>query len=123
MDLMGLMGKQEADFTNTFRGLSEGSARDQFVDREDFNAWSEIWEKRLESEDNPLDLMRSVNPSVIPRNHRIAAMISAAVQGDYAPFHTLQKALATPYEAPQVFPDLTHPPKDEERVTATFCGT
>ena len=122
-DLMGLMGKQEADFTNTFRGLSEGNARDQFLDREAFDAWSEIWEKRLESEDNPTDLMRSVNPAVIPRNHRIEAMITSAVQGDYALFHTLQDALATPYDTPTVFPDLIHPPKDEERVTATFCGT
>ena len=29
------------------------------------------------------------NPAVIPRNHRVEAMIEAAVAGDYAPFHKL----------------------------------
>jgi uncharacterized protein YdiU (UPF0061 family) len=67
--------------------------------------------------------MRSVNPSIIPRNHQIEAMITAAVKGDYAPFHRLSKAFANPYDLSGAFIDLTRPPKDEERVTATFCGT
>ena len=50
-------------------------------------------------------------------------MITAAVQGDYAPFHRLSAAFAKPYDAPGAFIDLTRPPEDEERVTATFCGT
>ena len=122
-DLMGLMGKQEADFTNSFRALSDGNARDQFLDPKSFDSWEQDWKKRLKSENNPEILMRSVNPSIIPRSHQIEAMITAAVKGDYAPFHRLSKAFANPYDAPGAFIDLTRPPKDEERVTATFCGT
>jgi uncharacterized protein YdiU (UPF0061 family) len=122
-DLMGLMGSQKVDFTNTFRALPHDTARDQFVDPAAFDVWAEEWKKRLETEDSPGSLMQSVNPSVIPRNHRIEAMISSAVQGDYAPFHKLTAALAAPYDEPTSYPELTYPPQDDEKVTATFCGT
>ncbi|WP_370231453.1 YdiU family protein [Cognatishimia sp.] len=123
MELMGMMGKQNADFTNVFRGLSDGSPRDQFVDRDAFDTWSNKWKKRLESEANVDLLMQSVNPDRIPRNHQIEAMISAAVQGDYTPFHTLQAALANPYETDPAFEAFRRPPSEDERVKATFCGT
>lgn len=123
MELMGLMGRQEADFTNTFRGLTDGRARDQFVDPTAFGVWHSKWEKRLETESNAESLMNSTNPALIPRNHQIEAMISSAVQGDYAPFTRLQEALSAPYADKPDYADLQRPPKDEERVTATFCGT
>ena len=122
-DLMGLMGKQEADFTNTFRALSTGNARDQFLDPADFDTWRETWEKRLESETSADQLMKSVNPAIIPRNHQIEAMTQAAVKGDYTPFHKLNAALESPYRDASDAAWLTRPPSDEERVTATFCGT
>ncbi|KPQ20515.1 MAG: hypothetical protein HLUCCA24_02100 [Rhodobacteraceae bacterium HLUCCA24] len=66
--------------------------------------------------------MLAANPAVIPRNHRIEHMIEAAVGGDMGPFETLMRTLATPYETPEVAL-LTTPPRPEERVEATFCGT
>ena len=41
--------------------------------------------------------MKAANPVFIPRNHRVEQMIQAAVNGDYAPFHRLNKVLARPY--------------------------
>lgn len=120
-DLLSLMQQDGADFTNTFRALGTDTARDQFMDREAFDAWARRWRDRIASEPDPTTVMNAANPAVIPRNHRIEQMIEAAVAGDMAPFERLMKALATPFEATD--PDLARPPSEDEIVPATFCGT
>lgn len=120
-DLLALMQKDGADFTNSFRALGKETARDQFTDREAFDAWATRWRDRIASEPAPLALMQATNPAVIPRNHRIEQMIEAAVAGDMAPFERLMKALCTPFE--ETDPELARPPSQDEIVPATFCGT
>jgi serine/tyrosine/threonine adenylyltransferase len=61
---------------------------------------------------------------LIPRNHRVEAAIAAATnQGDFEPFETLALALTTPYDERPEHAHLALPPKLEERVVQTFCGT
>ncbi len=68
--------------------------------------------------------MRAVNPAYIPRNHRVEAMIKAAVeQQDFAPFEELLSVLLRPFEDQPEFARYAQPPAEEERVLATFCGT
>ncbi|WP_439521944.1 protein adenylyltransferase SelO [Marivita sp.] len=122
-NLLTLMQDSEADFTNTFRDLCEGTARDQFADSTGFDQWADVWNARLESEDTPMDVMRQVNPALIPRNHRIEEMIAAAVAGDDSLFHRLNTAYATPYADDSHMSDLREPPMPNEVVQATFCGT
>ncbi|MBY6114759.1 YdiU family protein [Mameliella alba] len=122
-ELLTLMQTGGSDFTNTFRALSEGTAKDQIADRDGFADWQVRWQKRLDQEDNPHRLMRAVNPVLIPRNHRIEQMIDAAVEGDDAPFHRLNAALATPMAENNDFADLRQAPANHEKVRATFCGT
>ena len=70
------------------------------------------------------DLMRSVNPAFIPRNHRIEAAIQAAMNNyDYKPFEELIAVLAKPYEDQPAFAAYADPPQPEQRVLQTFCGT
>ncbi|MGH1465580.1 MAG: protein adenylyltransferase SelO [Cognatishimia sp.] len=121
--LLQLMSDQSADFTNTFRALSRGNARDQFTDQARYSDWHEAWENRVKTEANAENLMLNSNPYLIPRNHQIEAVIQAGVTGDYAPFHRLHAALATPYQDNPNSIDLTVPPSEDERVLATFCGT
>lgn len=121
--LLKLMADQGADFTNTFAALSEGTARDQFTDREAFDLWEKDWAARLTEESDPDTVMRAANPVVIPRNHRIEEMIAAATEGNLAPFARLMKAYAHPFERNDDFADLRRPPADSERVHRTFCGT
>ena len=120
-DLLALMQKDGADFTNTFRALSGDAAQDQFTDRAAFAAWQTRWQQRIATESNPKSVMNAANPAVIPRNHRIEAMIAAAVSGDMAPFTRLMQALAKPFEDTDA--DLHRPPTEQEIVPATFCGT
>ena len=121
--LLSAMAQGRADFTNTFRALSDGTARDQFLDPKLYNDWEIQWRTRLESETNPIDVMQSANPVYIPRNHRIEQMIDAAVAGDFAPFKRLNTILSTPFAVNSEAVDLTYPPEPSEVVQQTFCGT
>jgi uncharacterized protein YdiU (UPF0061 family) len=65
-----------------------------------------------------------VNPAVIPRNHRIEQVIVAAVErNDFAPFEALSAALSRPYDERAPDDYYTQPPRMDERVLQTFCGT
>ncbi|MEO0381822.1 MAG: YdiU family protein [Pseudomonadota bacterium] len=116
-DLLAMMQTQGGDFTNTFATLGTDNARDQFTDRSAFERWKKRWVARTPD----MDLMARSNPQIIPRNHRIEAMIEAAVAGDMDPFKRLTEALATPFQ--NTDPDLHRPPSEAEIVPATFCGT
>jgi uncharacterized protein YdiU (UPF0061 family) len=67
--------------------------------------------------------MRSANPRYIPRNHRVEEAIAAAVRGDYAPFETLVTVLSAPFGDQPAFARYADPPRPEEVVHQTFCGT
>lgn len=119
--LLALMQSQGADFTNTFDALARGDARDQFLDRDAFDAWAAQWQTRLTAENDPHSIMQTASPRIIPRNHRVEEMIAAAVAADYAPFERLMQALADPFATTDT--DLMRPPTKAQRVAATFCGT
>ncbi|NLS70829.1 YdiU family protein [Bradyrhizobium brasilense] len=133
-DLLDAMAKNAADFTLTFRHLGEAASDDaadvraQFTDPAAFDEWAARWRTRLALEpQTPADrkaAMQAVNPAFIPRNHRIEAVIAAAVNSDdYAPFEELLTVLAKPYEDQPQFAAYADPPLPEQRVTQTFCGT
>ena len=134
--LLERMAANAADFTLTFRALceaaddtpgSDAAVRACFADPAAFDTWAAGWRERQARETvTPgarVALMRAANPAIIPRNHRIEAAIQAAVGADdFAPFHALLDALASPYADHAIGPD-TMPPLDDQRVTQTFCGT
>jgi serine/tyrosine/threonine adenylyltransferase len=68
--------------------------------------------------------MRAANPAFIACNHLVEEVISAAVnQADFSPFESLLAVLSTPYEDQPVFARYAEPPRPEEVVHQTFCGT
>ncbi len=127
-ELLAWMQKSMADFTNTFRDLSaEGPpAGDQYQDP-NFLAWYARWRERLGRDGRPLaeaiTLMRSVNPAVIPRNHRVEEALAAAEDSDdLSVLHELLAALASPYEDRADVARYQDPPPDDCGYR-TFCGT
>jgi uncharacterized protein YdiU (UPF0061 family) len=121
--LLARMAQQGADFTRVFHGLASGAARDEFADRAAFDGWAADWRARIGHEPDPQAVMRAANPARIPRNHRIAEVITAAVAGDMAPFVRLNAALAAPFDARPEWADLSDAPAEAEVVTRTYCGT
>ncbi|WP_315729169.1 MULTISPECIES: protein adenylyltransferase SelO [unclassified Bradyrhizobium] len=134
--LFDVMTAGQADFTRTFRRLSDAAGsgdtsevRAMFAEPAGFDEWAPRWRQRLaeERETSPAArqaAMCAVNPAFIPRNHRIEAVIAAAVRDDdFAPFEELITVLAKPYEDQPAFAAYAEPPQPEERVLQTFCGT
>ena len=117
------MAENEADFTRTFRGLTDGTAAAEFADPMAFEVWAEGWQARLAREADSAAVMRAANPAFIPRNHRVEEAIRAAVAGDFAPFHRLHAILATPFDDQPEASAYRDAPKPDEVVRRTFCGT
>jgi uncharacterized protein YdiU (UPF0061 family) len=68
--------------------------------------------------------MRAANPAFIPRNHLVGEAISAAVnEGDFSPFESLLTVLSTPYEDQPALSRYADPPRPDQVVHRTFCGT
>lgn len=135
-DLLDLMAKNDADFTLTFRRLGEavsdeGEAnelRELFTDPAALESWLPRWRARLaeqgETPEATANLMRATNPAYIPRNHRIEAVIRAAVdRDDFTPFEEMLTVLSKPFDDQPAFTRYAQPPAKSERVLQTFCGT
>jgi uncharacterized protein YdiU (UPF0061 family) len=133
-DLFALMAKQQVDFTLAFRRLAElanpagGDDGIEFQLPESFDDWLGRWRDRLGRE--TIDLaslaasMVAVNPVYIPRNHLIEEVIEAAVvMGDLEPFHQLMDVVVNPYEYKPELSRYALPPRPEQVVRQTFCGT
>jgi len=135
-DLLDAMAGNQADFTLTFRRLSDAAldpggdaeVRRLFAEPTAYDEWSARWRQRIS--DEPQDpaarqaAMRSVNPAFIPRNHLIEAVIDAAVnRDDFAPFEQLLVVLSKPYQDQPTLAGYAEPPKPHQRVLQTFCGT
>jgi uncharacterized protein YdiU (UPF0061 family) len=125
--LLARMAAQGVDFTRCFRGLADGTAAAEFREPEAFAAWARDWQARLAREGRDAHAaagaMARANPAFIPRNHQVEAAIAAAMAGDFAPFHRLCDVLETPYDDQPDAADLAAPPRPDQRVMATFCGT
>jgi serine/tyrosine/threonine adenylyltransferase len=147
-DLLQIMTDNAADYTLTFRSLSDAAGqagddetddetdeagrdavvRSLFIDTAAIDAWLARWRERLRQEPAARgarrDAVRRVNPAYIPRNHRVEAVIRAAEDhDDFAPFHDLVQVLADPFRARPEHAAYAAPPLAHERVRQTFCGT
>jgi len=125
-----------ADFTLTFRFLCDAATgpeadaptRRLFSDPSAFDDWAARWRTRLAEEGGEASerrtMMRAVNPAFIPRNHLVEEVISAAVNdGDFSLFETLLTVLSAPYEEQPAFARYADPPRPDQIVHQTFCGT
>ena len=135
-DLLDRMARNKADFTLTFRRLSEAAysadgdaaVASLFADPSAFDEWATRWVQRLAEDGGNANAcraaMRSANPAFIPRNHLVEEAISAAVNdGDLTPFERLLKVLSAPYQDQPDFARYAEPPRPDQIVCQTFCGT
>ncbi|MDZ7783596.1 MAG: YdiU family protein [Halioglobus sp.] len=135
-ELFNLMAQHELDFTLTFRQLADladeqgGGARisDDFELPEVLSPWIARWRQRLERDtQRPPErqaAMYRANPAFIPRNHRVEeAIVAATRKGDFEPFHALVDTLEDPWTYRPDARDYATPPRPEEVVRQTFCGT
>ncbi|MDK7471562.1 YdiU family protein [Bacillus paranthracis] len=127
--LLKMMEKFKADYTNTFRSLTLNTLENTpLFDSPEFKEWYKLWQSRLEKQDeskeNAYEMMKNNNPSIIPRNHRVEEALEAAVtSGDYSVMEKLLEALANPYAYTTDQEEYCVPPAPTNRPYRTFCGT
>jgi len=129
-ELLVLMQRYRADYTNTFRALTlGGDAAALFAHggAEEFALWHERWQARLGRQPGAAgaarERMRSSNPAIIPRNHRVEEALEAAERGDCSVMERLLAALANPYAYTPEQDDYCTLPAPSGRPYRTFCGT
>ncbi len=118
-DLLTWMAQSGADFTLTFRQLGEATGLPP--------EWRARWRERLAGEGSDPEASRgrrdAVNPLYIPRNHQVEAVIAAALEGDLTPFHRLLEVVTQPWQTRAEWAGYARPPRPDEVVRETFCGT
>jgi uncharacterized protein YdiU (UPF0061 family) len=124
-DLLAAMAG--ADWTLTFRRLADAAEGDLaplkglFADFSAMEAWLPRWRARLAP--GAARAMRAQNPAVIPRNHMVEAALTAANQGDMAPFHALLAEVTDPFADRPGREAFTLPAPMGFGDYVTFCGT
>ena len=127
-ELLSWMYEKKADFTNTFCVLMEQNIEDNKIyNDESFIKWKNTWQKRIKLNNKPLneviDLMRSVNPLVIPRNHKVEEALNSANSNNLKSLEKLLEVLKKPYENQNNTKEYQFPRPPSDKKYQTFCGT
>jgi uncharacterized protein YdiU (UPF0061 family) len=122
------MHQNKADYINTFCYLmNEKIKENKIYSNQGFISWEQQWQERLKLHNNSpeksLKLMHSVNPLVIPRNHKVEEALEAANNDDLKPIKNLLKVLEKPYENQEGISEYQSPAPASDKKYQTFCGT
>ncbi len=130
-----IMFNQKTDFTLTFRKLSESIENEEkkmkffslFKNEKHITNWYNNWVQRLKKEniskEKISNKMKTKNPLVIPRNHLVEKAINEAVEkSNFSMVDDLVEVLKKPFESNKKL-NLIEPPKPNEDIKNTFCGT
>lgn len=125
-ELLNLMHFNQMDFTYTFFALTRYLDYPHNPHLTPLADWICKWQDQLATQEKPYDLMRSVNPAVIPYNHSVEnALKEATLSENYEPYNKLLALLKDPYaysiEQCQVATPAPKQPSDQP--FRTFCGT
>lgn len=127
-NLLELMEKHEADYTDTFLALTYNESLDHPLFSSDaFSIWKEEWNARLKQEEQSdavvKNLMLQSNPAIIPRNHLVESALSAAVnEDDESEIKTLLETIKHPFAHTTEQVNLAKIPVPDVPYQ-TFCGT
>ncbi|MDA9793078.1 YdiU family protein [Bacteriovoracaceae bacterium] len=122
---LNYLQQQDLDFTLSFRALSE--IQHNFTKTELFNEFNSLWSTRLDEQSQSIEsareLMNSVNPIFIARNHQVERAIQAGLKNDFSVLKEMVELFKNPYLDQKKYEKYKQAPIAEERIQATFCGT
>ena len=75
------------------------------------------------TKEKSMKLMRSTNPMVIPRNHKIEESLMLADEDDLTLFNKLIEILKNPYQVNKSDLELMSTTPYKNKKYKTFCGT
>jgi uncharacterized protein YdiU (UPF0061 family) len=113
------------DYTLFFRNLGKAArgdlrpVRGMVLDLAAFDAWAERWQALGPD----AELMDSVNPAYVPRNHLVEEALSAATDGNLAPLQQLLEAVGSPFAERPGLERYAEGAPEDFGTYMTFCGT
>ena len=120
--LMQTMHEHQIDFTQFFRGLSEGQSAPL-----EMAEWFNLYQERLSIEDISMDerhrRMQLINPKYILRNHLAQQAIEMAQKKDFSEVAKLLKILENPYNTQNVSDEYALPPSPDIEHIAISCSS
>ena len=127
LDLLTWMHHKKVDYTNTFCHLmNEKIKEDKNYEDKDFQNWKKRWNERLKINNNTpekfIKLMKTVNPLVIPRNHKVEEVLREAELNNFKPINQFIEILNQPYTKNKDILSYQIPSDTKEKYQ-TFCGT
>ena len=125
-NLFDWMEKNKADYTNTFLNLMDINSHEVYKNN-DFINWKNEWKKRSElhnsTKDKQTKLMKSNNPTVIPRNHKVEETLAEADKGNLDKMKKLLTILKNCYDNQNNIEEYQLPAPSSNEKYQTFCGT
>lgn len=132
--LLALMTKEGSDYTWTFRQLSlteqqqsTSPLRDEFIDREAFDSWYNIWRQRLleegRSDEQRQQQMKRANPAIVLRNYLAQQAIEQAENEDISLLSRLHQALSKPFDDAPEFADFMKRPPEWGKKLEVSCSS
>lgn len=139
-NLLEILASSGVDYTYFFRLLSDFDSadsvvnsannspiRDQFIDREAFDAWAVKYQQRLALESSVDEVrkvrMNQVNPKYILRNYLAQQAITQATDYDYRLVNELCEVLANPFAEHPEFETLAALPPEWGRKMVLSCSS
>jgi uncharacterized protein YdiU (UPF0061 family) len=121
--------EENLDFTSSFRNLSQLLEGNQSFYRDSilFEQFKSLWFSEIKIDQKEMfqvqKLLNSLNPLYIPRNHLVEKAIAYCLQGKYEYFYHYVELLKNPFTKQKVDQEFSLPPRPQEIVKNTFCGT
>ncbi|MDA9701895.1 YdiU family protein [Candidatus Pelagibacter sp.] len=127
VDLLTWMHQKKLDYTNTFCHLMNIKIdKNKNFEDLDFQNWKKRWQDRLQINKNipekNIELMKSVNPLIIPRNHKVEEALEMAEKSDFKSVNQLIEVLKKPYSQQKNILEYQLSSNFNENYQ-TFCGT
>jgi len=128
-ELLLIMEKHQADYTNTFRLMTQDKYSElSFYNTDEWNTWFQKWTRFLGHRQmdvkSRINLMESNNPVIIPRNRIVEeALKNAADNNNYTKYNQLLEKLKDPYNYKKQQESYYLNPLKSDHKYITYCGT
>jgi uncharacterized protein YdiU (UPF0061 family) len=127
-DYLSLINNENLDYTQSFRSLVKTIQEEDLIEGSgSLKKWKKRYLKRHEFEKSDLrhrlDMMKSINPHITPKNFQIQKVIDAVEKGNYEALHSFCDAFKNPFEEnskTQVFDEV---PGENEANIRTSCSS
>ena len=127
-DYLSLINNENLDYTQSFRSLIKILQEEDLIKSSgSLEKWKKRFLKRHEFEKSDLrdrlDMMKSINPYITPKNFQIQKVIDAVEKGNYEALHSFCDAFKNPFEEnskTQVFDEV---PGENEANIRTSCSS